>query len=107
MGESLARSFTNRFVSPVRINSSADWMWFESVATYDNAKISQAMILSGYWRNWTSRGDVVDIGLGSLRWLVEQQKAERGHSRRSEAMASGSVARNAPISISNQWRPTP
>jgi hypothetical protein len=34
------------------------------------------MILSGYW---TSRGDVVDIGLLSLRWLVEQQRAEDGH----------------------------
>jgi hypothetical protein len=34
------------------------------------------MILSGYW---TSRGDVVEIGLRSLRWLVEQQKAEGGH----------------------------
>ena len=49
-------------------------MWFEPVAAYDNAKLSQAMILSGYW---TSRGDVVDIGLQSLRWLVEQQTAER------------------------------
>src|SRR5260370_42628535 len=34
------------------------------------------MILSGYW---TSRGDVVEIGLRSLRWLVEQQKADGGH----------------------------
>jgi hypothetical protein len=59
-----------------RNNSSDDWMWFEPVAAYDNAKLSQAMILSGYW---TSRGDVVDIGLRSLRWLVEHQKAERGH----------------------------
>ena len=34
------------------------------------------MGLSGYW---TSRGDVVEIGLRSLRWLVEQQMAEGGH----------------------------
>jgi hypothetical protein len=40
-------------------NSSNDSVWFEPVAVYDNAKLSQAMILSGYW---TSRGDVVDIG---------------------------------------------
>jgi hypothetical protein len=51
-------------------------VWFEPVAAYDNAKLSQAMILSGYW---TCRGEVVDIGLRSLRWLVEQQKAEPGH----------------------------
>jgi hypothetical protein len=59
-----------------RTNCSDDWVWFEPVATYDNARLSQAMILSGYW---TSRGEVVEIGLRSLHWLVEQQKAEGGH----------------------------
>ena len=67
---------TNRLVELFRANSSDDWVWFEPVATYDNARLSQAMILSGYW---TSRGDVVEIGLRSLRWLVEQQKAKGGH----------------------------
>jgi hypothetical protein len=59
-----------------RSNSSKDWMWFEPVVTYDNARLSQAVILTGYW---TSRGDVVEIGLRSLRWLVEQQKADGDH----------------------------
>ena len=72
----LREVLTNRLVDLFRINSSDDWVWFEPVAAYDNAKLSQAMILSGYW---TSRGEVVDIGLRSLRWLVEQQKAKRGH----------------------------
>jgi glycosyltransferase involved in cell wall biosynthesis len=72
----LREVLTDRLVDLFRINSSDDWVWFEPVAAYDNAKLSQAMILSGYW---TSRGDVVDIGLRSLRWLVEQQKAKRGH----------------------------
>jgi hypothetical protein len=72
----LREVLTNRLVDLFRINSYDDWVWFEPVATYDNAKLSQAMILSGYW---TSRGDVIEIGLRSLRWLVEQQKAKRGH----------------------------
>src|SRR6202795_4111787 len=72
----LREILTNRLVELFRTNCSDDWVWFEPVAAYDNAKLSQAMILSGYW---TSRGDVVDIGLRSLRWLVEQQKTERGH----------------------------
>jgi hypothetical protein len=67
---------TSRLVTLFRENSSDDWVWFEPVATYDNAKISHAMILSGYW---TSRGDVVEIGLKSLRWLVQQQTVEAGH----------------------------
>ena len=72
----LREVLTNRLVDLFRKNSSDDWVWFEPVVGYDNAKLSQAMILSGYW---TCRGDVVDIGLRSLCWLVEQQKAERGH----------------------------
>jgi hypothetical protein len=72
----LREVLTNRLAELFRINCSDDWVWFESVATYDNARLSQAMILSGYW---TSRGDVMEIGLLSLRWLVEHQRAEEGH----------------------------
>jgi glycosyltransferase involved in cell wall biosynthesis len=72
----LREVLTNRLVDLFRQNASDDWVWFEPVVAYDNAKLSHAMILSGYW---TSRGDVVDIGLQSLRWLVEQQRADEGH----------------------------
>jgi hypothetical protein len=34
------------------------------------------MILSGHW---TSRGEVFQAGLQSLRWLVETQRAKAGH----------------------------
>ena len=72
----LREILTNRLVELFRTNSSKDWVWFEPVVTYDNARLSQAVILTGYW---TSRGDVVEIGLRSLRWLVEQQKADGDH----------------------------
>jgi glycosyltransferase involved in cell wall biosynthesis len=72
----LREILTNRLVELFHSNSSKDWTWFEPVATYDNARLSQAVILTGYW---TSRGDVVEIGLRSLRWLVEQQKADGDH----------------------------
>jgi glycosyltransferase involved in cell wall biosynthesis len=57
-------------------NSSPDWHWFERIATYDNAKLSHAMILSGYW---TSQGETLDIGLRSLRWLLDAQTTPDGH----------------------------
>ena len=57
-------------------NSSPGWQWFERIATYDNAKLSHALILSGHW---TSNGEMLDIGLSSLRWLLEAQTAEGGH----------------------------
>jgi glycosyltransferase involved in cell wall biosynthesis len=66
---------TQRLLDHFRSNSSPDWQWFEVMATYDNAKLSHAMILSGYW---TSRGDVLEVGLQSLRWLVEAQNAADG-----------------------------
>jgi glycosyltransferase involved in cell wall biosynthesis len=67
---------TNRLLDHYHTNFSNEWQWFEPVATYDNAKLSHAMILSGYW---TSRPEVLDAGLHSLRWLVETQKAAAGH----------------------------
>ena len=67
---------TTRLLDLFQANSSKEWQWFEPVATYDNAKISHAMILSGHW---TSRGDVLQAGLQSLRWLVETQKGDAGH----------------------------
>lgn len=67
---------TKRLLDHFRTNATDGWQWFEPVATYDNAKLSHAMILAGYW---TSQGEVLDVGLQSLRWLVEEQKSESGH----------------------------
>jgi hypothetical protein len=65
-----------QLVGLFRANSCVGWEWFEHIATYDNAKLSHALILSG---NWTSNGEMLDIGLSSLRWLLEAQTAEGGH----------------------------
>jgi glycosyltransferase involved in cell wall biosynthesis len=65
-----------QLVALFRANASPGWQWFERIATYDNAKLSHALILSGHW---TSNGAMLDIGLSSLRWLLEAQTAESGH----------------------------
>jgi glycosyltransferase involved in cell wall biosynthesis len=64
-----------RLVALHRANSSPDWQWFERIATYDNAKLSHALILSGHW---TSQGEMLEIGLTSLRWLLDAQTTESG-----------------------------
>lgn len=69
---------TDRLVGLYKTVSTPDWKWFEPIATYDNARISQALILSGYW---TSKPDVLEIGLESLRWLANVQTAPEGHFR--------------------------
>ncbi len=70
--DQLARQLLNLY----RANATPDWRWFERVATYDNAKLSHALILSGHW---TSQGEMLEIGLTSLRWLLKAQTAEGGH----------------------------
>ena len=66
----------SQLVGLYRANSSPAWQWFERTATYDNAKLSHALILSGHW---TSHGEMLAIGLDSLRWLLEAQTAASGH----------------------------
>jgi glycosyltransferase involved in cell wall biosynthesis len=55
-----------------------DWPWFETRATYDNARLSQALILCG---QWMPDKEALEIGLKSLRWLASIQKTQAGHLR--------------------------
>jgi glycosyltransferase involved in cell wall biosynthesis len=66
----------SQLVGLYRANSSPGWRWFEKGVTYDNAKLSHALILSGHW---TSNGEMQEMGLDSLRWLLEAQTTEGGH----------------------------
>lgn len=52
-----------------------EWRWFEPVVAYDNARLSQALIQSGVSMGSQS---TLQIGLDSLRWLVDEQTAEGG-----------------------------
>jgi hypothetical protein len=52
-----------------------DWPWFESSATYENARLSQALLLAG--RNIPNHV-AENAGLASLRWLVSIQKTREG-----------------------------
>ena len=67
---------TDMLADLFRANSAPEWQWFERIVTYDNAKLSHAMILSGHW---TSQPEILDMGLRSLRWLLKAQTAEAGH----------------------------
>jgi glycosyltransferase involved in cell wall biosynthesis len=55
--------------------ATTEWPWFESGATYDNARLSQALLVSGQAMN---DAEMQDIGLKSLRWLVSIQKTHAG-----------------------------
>lgn len=55
-----------------------DWPWFEHSVTYDNARLSQALIQAGLS---IPRPRALEVGLESLRWLAGQQKSPAGHFR--------------------------
>ncbi|HET7237905.1 MAG TPA: glycosyltransferase, partial [Terrimicrobiaceae bacterium] len=59
-------------------NAGADWMWFEQSVTYENARLPQALIMTGRWANLPN---LREIGLKSLHWLAERQIAPEGHFR--------------------------
>jgi glycosyltransferase involved in cell wall biosynthesis len=50
--------------------SSEEWPWPEDALTYSNARLPHALLLSG---QGLARGDMVEIGLKSLRWLADTQ----------------------------------
>jgi glycosyltransferase involved in cell wall biosynthesis len=55
--------------------SGHDWPWFEERATYCNARLSQALLLSGAWmRNEL----MISAALRSLQWLLAEQTGATG-----------------------------
>jgi glycosyltransferase involved in cell wall biosynthesis len=54
------------------------WVWFEEGMAYDNARIPQALLVTGMA---TRTPGYIDAGLRSLRWLMTQQTAPAGHFR--------------------------
>lgn len=53
-----------------------EWPWFEDQVTYSNARLPEALILSGARME---RPEMCETGLASLRWLLSIQRAADGH----------------------------
>jgi len=73
--EALRQDLTTRLFGLFQQSSGPDWPWFEDSVTYCNARLSQALIVSG---TRMGRTDVVDAGLRSLDWLVSLQLSPEG-----------------------------
>jgi glycosyltransferase involved in cell wall biosynthesis len=75
----LARaSLTGKIIRLWKDHSTDDWPWFEAKATYENARLCQALIQSG---RFMPDSEASEIGLKSLRWLASIQKTQAGHFR--------------------------
>jgi len=70
--------FMKRLIVLWKECATEDWPWFEISATYDNARLCQALILSGAAM---ADEEALEIGLKSLRWLASIQRTQAGHFR--------------------------
>jgi glycosyltransferase involved in cell wall biosynthesis len=69
---------TEKLVATWHDCATEDWPWFEPIATYDNARLCQVLLLSG---QWLPHPEALAIGLKSLQWLTSLQKTQAGHFR--------------------------
>jgi hypothetical protein len=70
--QAIREQLAGRLFELYRRNAAPGWPWFESRATYCNARLSQALMLSGERLN---SDEMVASGLRSLQWLSEVQRA--------------------------------
>jgi hypothetical protein len=75
-----------------------EWEWFEIVLAYDNARLPEAMIRAGMA---LGRSDLLETGLSTLNWIVEQQTSPEGRFR---AVGTESFGRpyEAPLAFDQQ-----
>jgi hypothetical protein len=71
-------TLTGKLIDLYEDTATDDWPWFEDVASYNNAKLPHALILSG---RWSGNERATHIGIRSLRWLAEKQRSSRGRFR--------------------------
>ena len=68
----------DRLMAALATCDTPDWMWFEEGLAYDNARLPQALIVTGV----STRNDAYLVaGMRSLHWLAALQAAPAGHFR--------------------------
>jgi glycosyltransferase involved in cell wall biosynthesis len=74
----LRRLLADRLMSLFSAIETKDWVWFEDMLAYDNARLPQALIQTGLT---TYTPSYVEVGLRSLRWLTALQTSSSGYFR--------------------------
>jgi hypothetical protein len=69
---------TERLLDAWERFSSTDWRWFEPILAYDNARLAQALIVSGTCLPETR---ALKVGISALEWLVGIQSSGFGNFR--------------------------
>ena len=89
---SMRKLLADKLMALFVANQRPDWLWFEDVLAYDNARLSQAMIETGLA---THTAAYIEAGLGSLRWLMALQTAPSGCFRPVGSKSFGRIRQQA------------
>jgi glycosyltransferase involved in cell wall biosynthesis len=100
----LRMALAERLAALLHLCQSADWIWFEDRLTYDNARLPQALMLTGMA---TGASHLTQAGLASLRWLLAMQTSPAtatspGHFRPVGSNGFLLVSRGAPMAFDQQ-----
>lgn len=76
--ECTRRELADRLMTILSASETSDWTWFESGLAYDNARLPQALLVTG---SAIGAAAYVEAGLRTLSWLQSQQTAPAGHFR--------------------------
>lgn len=61
--------FVQQLAEAYERTCSEDWLWFEDELSYDNARLSQALLIGAHALD---RPELAELGLESLRWLGDE-----------------------------------
>ena len=71
----MRKLLADRLMTLFLVSQRKDWLWFEDVLAYDNARLPQALIQTGLA---THTPRYTEVGLRSLRWLMSLQTTSSG-----------------------------
>ena len=74
--QSVGRGLAEKLFGLFLRTSKPDWPWFEDEVTYCNARLSQALLVSG---TWMEHQEMVRAGMRSLEWLMSIQTSKHGY----------------------------
>ena len=73
--QAVRNNLASRLLDLLQRVRAVDWVWFEDSVTYDNARLSQALISAGAGME---NEEMTSAGLASLEWLTNAQRSEAG-----------------------------
>jgi hypothetical protein len=71
----MRKILADRLMTQFRDFATKDWPWCADHLSYDNARLSEALLLSG---QWLPDREMLEMGLRSLDWLKRVQTDEAG-----------------------------